>query len=265
MNQTIAAGMQTLKKPFEGTSTAIVNSNDGNKIQLAETLHKGQNQSLEMIAKGAALADILSHLMLLIESQSQGVYWLAERTSDFSTTYAKGLKRSTLEKYMADAREASLILQRNLQRAADLVSSFKQIAVDHTTADMQEFSVAELITEISQTFSTPMRQQSIQLTCDIADHMHITSLPALLGQAVQNLLSNCMAHAFEGRDKGRQQHRNQHHRRRHRHTTSQPAPHLRPFFHQQTRRRQLWPEPVHRTQYRVRGFEWEDRGGKRHR
>lgn len=183
MNQTMAACMQTLKKPFEGTSTAIVNSNDGNKIQLAETLHKGQNQSLEMIAKGAALADILSHLMLLIESQSQGVYWLAERTSDFSTTYAKGLKRSTLEKYMADAREASLILQRNLQRAADLVSSFKQIAVDHTTADMQEFSVAELITEISQTFSTPMRQQSIQLTCDIADHMHITSLPALLCQA----------------------------------------------------------------------------------
>ncbi|MBI1773329.1 MAG: GAF domain-containing protein, partial [Burkholderiales bacterium] len=74
MNQPMAACMQTLKNPPEGTSPAIVNSDDGEKAQLAETLRKGQNQSLEMIAKGALLTDILSHLMLLIESQAQGVY-----------------------------------------------------------------------------------------------------------------------------------------------------------------------------------------------
>lgn len=41
---------------------------------LAESLRQGQNALLEMIAKGAALKDILARLMLLIESQSTGVF-----------------------------------------------------------------------------------------------------------------------------------------------------------------------------------------------
>lgn len=42
--------------------------------QAAETLHAGQSRLLELIARGAPLPEILDSLLLLIESQSQGLY-----------------------------------------------------------------------------------------------------------------------------------------------------------------------------------------------
>jgi len=59
-----------------------------------------------------------------------------------------GLKRSELESYFVDADKAGEIMSRNLNRAANLVTSFKQVAVDQTSSMRRNFLLDEVVAEI---------------------------------------------------------------------------------------------------------------------
>jgi two-component system, NtrC family, sensor kinase len=65
------------------------------------------------------------------------VLWLtAVKTEDFVQTIASGaIKRSILSEYADIAQETSQLILTNLQRAANLVQSFKQVAVDQSNLE----------------------------------------------------------------------------------------------------------------------------------
>lgn len=56
-----------------GDTVIVVNSRDITERKRAEALQKGQNQVLEMIAKGASLSDVLDTLIRFTEKQSDGM------------------------------------------------------------------------------------------------------------------------------------------------------------------------------------------------
>ncbi|MCA9662678.1 MAG: hypothetical protein KC486_30340, partial [Myxococcales bacterium] len=66
---------------------------------------------------------------------------LAERTEELMQRYRDGaLTRSDLSRYLAKARESSQMLLGNLSRAADLIASFKQVAVDQSSEKRRTFA-----------------------------------------------------------------------------------------------------------------------------
>jgi len=91
---------------------------------------------------------------------------------------------------------------RNLQRAADLVSSFKQIAVDRASSQRRHFLLRQFVAELMLPMSTPLKAAGLSLTQDVPDGLAMDSYPGPLGQVLSNLLENCLRHAFEGRSGG---------------------------------------------------------------
>jgi signal transduction histidine kinase len=98
--------------------------------------------------------------------------------------------------------KAGDILMRNLQRAADLVVSFKQVAADQTSSQRREFSVAEAVSEIMLTLSPTLKKTSFTVTQDIPGDLIMDSYPGPLGQVITNLVNNALLHGFEGRQTG---------------------------------------------------------------
>jgi signal transduction histidine kinase len=91
---------------------------------------------------------------------------------------------------------------RNLQRAAELVSSFKQVAVDRTSAQRRRFRVRDVVDETLITLTPTLKQARCRIETDVPADLELDSYPGPLGQALTNLINNAVIHAFEDRDDG---------------------------------------------------------------
>ncbi|HEV7930481.1 MAG TPA: HAMP domain-containing sensor histidine kinase, partial [Nitrosospira sp.] len=112
------------------------------------------------------------------------------------------LKRSALENYLSETQKAGDIMVHNLHRAADLVVSFKQVAVDQTTSQRRHFSLAEVVSEIMLTLWPTLKKTAFRVDQQIPDDLMMDSYPGPLGQVLTNLITNALVHGFEGRKTG---------------------------------------------------------------
>lgn len=171
-----------------------------------ETLNMAQEElvrSEKLAALGSLVAGIAHELNTPIGNSLMVASTLVDQTHALNSSYGNhGLKRSELETYLGDAAKAGDILMRNLQRAADLVTGFKQVAVDQTSSQRREFSVAEVVAEIMLTLWPTLKKTGFVFTQQIPAHLVMDSYPGPLGQVITNLVNNALLHGFDGRQKG---------------------------------------------------------------
>lgn len=106
------------------------------------------------------------------------------------------LRRSQLEEFVATSRDASQQLVSNLQRAAELIQSFKQVAVDRSHAERREFDLHEATEQIVASLRPVLKKAPIALHLDIPEGLRINSYPGSYGQVLTNLFLNATNHAF---------------------------------------------------------------------
>jgi len=85
----------------------------------------------------------------------------------------------------------------NLERAANLVSSFKRTAVDQTSDEVRSFQVKEVINDTINTLHSHFKKTDINIQVDCPNALKIKSLPGALEQVMTNLLMNSLIHGFE--------------------------------------------------------------------
>ncbi len=122
---------------------------------------------------------------------------LARRCDAMEAALAEGpLRRSQLQGFLADNRDAADQLVANLQRAGDLVQAFKQVAVDRSHADRRVFDLAETTRQIVASLVPALRKTRLTLEVDIPEGIALDSFPGPYGQVITNLALNCAAHAY---------------------------------------------------------------------
>ena len=128
---------------------------------------------------------------------------LARRCELFSAEIQDGqIKRSRLAEFIADNREASNQLVANLQRAAQLIQSFKQVAVDRSNAERRSFDLSQSTEQIVSSLRPGLKRSQIKLETDIPDGIVMDSYPGHYGQVLTNLFINALGHGLEGTDAG---------------------------------------------------------------
>ena len=98
--------------------------------------------------------------------------------------------------------QAADLVMHNLTQAADLVSSFKQVAVDQTSTKRRKFDLKEVVEEVLATVHHLVKTKPIHVRTDLADGIEMDSYPGPLGQVLNNLFNNVLEHAFAGRAGG---------------------------------------------------------------
>ena len=115
---------------------------------------------------------------------------------------ANQLTRKGLEDYLAQSREGADLMFRNATRAAELIQSFKQVAVDQSSDRLRSFDLATHISEVLSVTAPVFRKNSITVERDLQPGIAMLTYPGPLGQVLTNLLVNAVVHAFDGREDG---------------------------------------------------------------
>ena len=106
------------------------------------------------------------------------------------------LRRSRLDEFVSACHAAAGQLVANLQRAGELIQSFKQVAVDRSHADRRQFDLAEATDQIIASLRPALKTTAIMLRVDIPPGIAMDSYPGSYGQVLTNLFLNAVVHAF---------------------------------------------------------------------
>ncbi|HET7023515.1 MAG TPA: HAMP domain-containing sensor histidine kinase [Xanthobacteraceae bacterium] len=121
----------------------------------------------------------------------------ARRCDEFAKEVGSGpLRRSRLDEFLEGGRDAANQLVTNLQRAGELVQSFKQVAVDRSHADRRPFDLRESTDQIVASLRPVLKKSQITLSVDVPPGINMDSYPGSYGQVLTNLFLNSVVHAF---------------------------------------------------------------------
>ena len=122
---------------------------------------------------------------------------LERKTVNFTAEVARGeLRRSSLTEFLETSRDASSQLVANLNRAAELIQSFKQVAADRNYSDQRSFDLGDLTEQVVMSLRPGLRKHNLTLNVDCQPNLMMNSYPGPYGQVLTNLFLNSVAHAF---------------------------------------------------------------------
>jgi signal transduction histidine kinase len=165
-----------------------------------EKLHRTQKemiQSAKMAALGDLVAGVAHEVNTPIGVSVTAASFLAERTRQLRELYGKGeMKRSDLEKYLALAEESSGSVLSNLERAAELVQSFKKVAADQSSEEKRVFEMKNYLEQILLSLRPQFKRTPHQVRMDCPDGLSLDSYPGAIMQIITNLIMNSLIHGF---------------------------------------------------------------------
>jgi PAS domain S-box-containing protein len=173
--------------------------------EVIENLEQTQDElvrSEKLAALGAMVAGVAHELNTPIGNSLMVASHLVETSRKMKESLKSGLKKSMLDDFLANTDTAGDVLMRNLGKAAELVSSFKQVAVDQTSSQRRTFDLAEMIAEVVTSLGPTIKITPYAIEQKVATDLRMDSFPGPLGQVVTNLINNGIIHGFDGREHG---------------------------------------------------------------
>jgi PAS domain S-box-containing protein len=168
--------------------------------QALEHLRETQASLIEaekLAALGRLVAGVAHEINNPVGSSLTVASALQRRYEIFAAEVGRGeIRRSSLNEFLDAVRDASTQLVANLDRASELVHSFKQVAADRSHVERRQFDLGELTAQVLIGLRPELRKRGLVLDLVCEPDLVMNSLPGPYGLVVSNLVVNSVVHAF---------------------------------------------------------------------
>ena len=180
------------------------------EYKLQATLEALQNtqdelvQAEKMASLGGLVAGVAHEINTPIGVGLTAATHLKEQADELGQKFADGqLKKSDFQAFIETATQSTGMIYANLNRASDLIKSFKQVAVDQTSEEARQINLLGYIDEVLESLKPNLKRTSHVITVEGDRDILLETHPGALSQVITNLVMNSVIHAYDDDDEGR--------------------------------------------------------------
>jgi signal transduction histidine kinase len=107
------------------------------------------------------------------------------------------MTEETLNGFFDVVDQSLRIMTTNTQRAAALVRSFKQVAVDQSSDNIRKFNLCKYVGEILLSLQPKLKGRPVKVAVDCPADLEVDSFPGAVSQILTNMVVNSLVHGFE--------------------------------------------------------------------
>lgn len=177
-------------------------------LKTLEQLHQYQSHLVEsekMASLGDMVAGIAHEVNTPIGLSVTASTLLQDKLKVMQEKFdERKISTQEFERFLNDCDDNLAIIYRNLNRAAELITSFKQVAVDQSTEVDREINLCQFMDDVLLSLRPRLKPaENFPIEIECADDLVIETKPGPLNQIMMNLILNSMVHGFDGRQQGK--------------------------------------------------------------